>query len=127
MKIHKFRGLTIEGSLWVYGLLAHAKMKNVCPTGKVGWYISNKSGEPFAHMVRPETIGMYTGESDSLGKEIYEDDAIVIGRTQGVVEYYKSMYVVKLENGQVYCDLSWGCAGQPTKVIGNKHEPMEGW
>lgn len=60
----KFRGKTIIGE-WVTGCYTH--LKKDFGTVRQGHYISNKAGAPFAFMVRPETVGQFTGFKDKNG------------------------------------------------------------
>jgi uncharacterized phage protein (TIGR01671 family) len=61
-----FKAKTISGN-WVNGLLANKDDK---------WYISNKTGSPFAYEVRPETLCQFTGLFDGYGNEIWENDIV---------------------------------------------------
>lgn len=61
-----FKAKTCNGE-WVTGFLH-------CKDDK--WYISNKTGSPFAYEVRPDTICQCTGLKDKNGKLIWENDII---------------------------------------------------
>lgn len=79
MREYKFRGMDISGD-WHYGNLAITTIK--MGLTDPGYYISNAAGKPFAYMVRPETVGQYTGLPDRNDKEIYENATVLITGTQ---------------------------------------------
>ena len=84
-----FKAKTINGN-WVNGLLANKNDK---------WYISNKTGSPFAYDVRPETICQLTGLCDKNGKKIWENDILMAH----LDEYYPE--------DATYETVEWGVAG----------------
>lgn len=69
MKDLKFRAQNIQ-ELWNYGLICHDKSKD----SDYDWFISNKSGKPYAFGAVERTICQFTGEVDEHGAEIYEHD-----------------------------------------------------
>ena len=80
-----FRSKTCNG-VWVQGLLAHKDNK---------YYISNKSGMPFAYEVRRDTICACTGLKDNNGKLIWENDIIKCKCGIAVVVWDRSEWRIK--------------------------------
>jgi hypothetical protein len=104
----KFRGKSVNGD-WYYGLLSHSTGAKG-HTVPEGWYISNKSGMPWAYQVRPETIGQFTGSWDDDGKEIYQDDVLQIHDPEkdsglGPNYQYESVYY---QNGAFALEWDYG-------------------
>lgn len=66
MRTIKFRAQDIASNKWLYGDIRHHK-NDVCIFEQGG-----NRGE----LVKPETVGQFTGLTDRNGKEIYEGDIL---------------------------------------------------
>lgn len=113
----KFRGLNDSGKNWYYGLLSISRGLQGQP--KVGYYISNRAGMPWAYKVIPETVGQYINVKDDDKKEIYKDDILAntCGR-KGIVIFEDGCYLIKYLNG----DSNYIARINLFKIVGNKFQ-----
>lgn len=141
MREIKFRGMDVKGN-WHTGNLS-VLAKDIYGGAKVGTYISNSCGMPFAYEVRPETVGQFTGEKSISGKEIFEGDIVTgdswkepyamktkktaIGRVAFTNTYGFTFTTNNIDGS--YRSLPTGCRTVPNltncEVIGTIHENPE--
>lgn len=104
---------------WVTGFLH-------CKDNK--WYISNKSGSPFAYEVDPFTICRCTGLKDKNGKLIWEKD--IVEYRDCTTEHYVIAYEYDkacFEYQQCSCSMMnfEELSGDEVEVIGNIFDNKE--
>ncbi len=127
MREIKFRGMRLNGE-WAYGLLSISQGYPGQP--KIGYYISNSCGMPWAYSVRPETVGQYTGLKDKNDMAICKGD--ILGLDGGgeilafPVEYEDGCFGIRTNGKDIaelkyYIDMSF----VDMEIIGNIHENSE--
>lgn len=114
------------------------KMREIKFRGKCGitdsWFIGSLvTFGGFLGVIRPETVGQYTGLKDKNGKEIYEGDIILWRNQKYVVKFQSGMFYASVEefNKDVYGGLPlWGLVEYHDEpdcgvIIGNIYEYKE--
>lgn len=71
-----YRGQSVDG-VWHEGFLARSPGVKQNRPGE-GWYISAADEKPYAHLVKPMSVGMSTGLQDENGQTVFEGDIIEI-------------------------------------------------
>ncbi|MBX3253964.1 MAG: hypothetical protein KF862_07460 [Chitinophagaceae bacterium] len=126
----KYRGKTVGGD-WVFGNYSH--LKKDFSTIKAGHYISNSVGAPFAFLVRPETVGQYTGMNDGKGKEIFEGDILAVKDEYGSYVFaavkwgddYPAFTLHPKIDDEYYNSLQHAVLVCGCKIVGNVFESPE--
>ena len=119
-----YRGKRADNGEWVYGFLV--KMWGL-------YHIIDQNDENSAYMIKPETVGQFTGLCDKNGKKIFEGDIVEFtdkfthkkGRAEIVFEAFKWKYSGCYYGGN---PIVWLCIDDGSiefEVIGNIHDNPE--
>jgi uncharacterized phage protein (TIGR01671 family) len=132
MRQIKFRALTVLNQ-WVYGTPCEST-DGIMMVSKIH-HIDGAEYNVDERLVRPETVGQFTGLKDKNGKEIYEGD-VVTGHTRyerdsDDVEWTREHPAIvewRTEEAGFYpftMNNRWRCDVKNIEVIGNIYENPE--
>ena len=120
MRKIKFRGKRVKNNEWVYGYLVG---ENII-LNDVFIDANNEFGVESYYLVKPETVGQYTGLNDMNDVEIFDDDIVQDSddtNEVGVVIYGEGAFYVIFENIIVLLSE----VNEDVEIIGNIHDNPE--
>ena len=122
MRKIKFRAQAKVDKCWIFGAWQSSN-----PTFLFDTYPNGQVSEE----IIPDTVGEFTGLSDSSGRKIFEGDILKNTQNDGLysegkVTFYNGCwYLEYFDHG--YTNLHWALKSQALHVVGNIHEKGEVW
>lgn len=132
MREYLYRGKRMDNGEWVYGDLLHTKTR-------LGKIVTEICTLEMKYRVYPETVGEFTGLTDTNGKKIFEGDIVSFvhdesfGRPYKITRNYEvqfvnlfSRYGLRLKNKNIHFPFKQSTASMhDVEVIGNIHDNPE--
>ena len=115
-----FRGKRIDNGEWVYGFASkgryyHYKGNTLQPS-----IDHEDKGVMCTSIVKPETIGQFTGLTDCYNNRIFEGDILEdIASERGVVKWCDAMFVIDFDDTYINFNEVRSC---DYKVVGNIYD-----
>ena len=108
-----FRSKRVDNDEWVYGFLV--KMWGQ-------YHIIDQNDENSAYMIKPKTVGQFTGLCDKNGKKIFDGDIVESPNgTQGFIEWQNAECAFLVNIGDDWQTMD-DC---PYEVVGNIYDKGE--
>lgn len=128
MREYKFRGLDEANNIWRYGCLIMVKVGS-------GYSHAIEFFEHDCHIstyiVKPETVGQYTGMKDQAGKEIFEGDVISFKwvecdeQQKEKIIFIRGAFMVSRQEKNRERNIMLSVVANNCEILGNIHQNPE--